>query len=38
VSLVKNGHIPGDAVAEHRGQLLAALRAGRERRRDEMAA
>lgn len=38
VSLVKNGHIPGDAVAEHRGQLLTALRAGRERRRAEMAA
>lgn len=38
VSLVRNGHLPGDAVAEYRGQLLASLRAGRERRRAEMAA
>lgn len=36
VSLVNNGHIPRDAVAECRGQLLTALRAGRERRRAEM--
>jgi len=36
VSLVKNGHIPRDAVAEHRGQLLTVMRAGRDRRRAEM--
>jgi hypothetical protein len=38
VSLVKNGHIPRDAVAEHRGQLLTVMRAGRDRRRAEMGA
>jgi hypothetical protein len=38
VSLVRNGHLPDNAVAEHRGQLLTALRAGRERRRAEMVA
>lgn len=38
VSLARHGHLPGDAVAEHRGQLLSALRAGRERRRAEIGA
>jgi DNA invertase Pin-like site-specific DNA recombinase len=34
--IVSHGHIPGDAIAEHRGQILTALHAGRERRRAEM--
>jgi hypothetical protein len=38
VSLARNGHLPGNTVAEYRSQLLTALRAGRERRRAEMAA
>lgn len=38
VSLADHGHIPGEAIASHRGQLLAALHAGRERRRAEMGA
>ncbi len=37
-SLVRNGHLPADAVVEHRGQLLMALRAGRQRRHAEMTA
>jgi hypothetical protein len=38
VSLVKNGHIPRGAVAEHRDQLLAVMSAGRDRRLAEMGA
>lgn len=37
-SLARNGHLPGDAVVEHRGQLLAGLRAARQRRYAEMTA
>jgi hypothetical protein len=37
-SLSSNGYLPDGAVAEHRGQILGALHAGRERRLAEMAA
>lgn len=37
-SLASNGYLPDGAVAEHRGQILTTLRAGRERRLAEMAA
>lgn len=35
-ALAKDGHLPADAVVEHRGQLLDALSAARRRRRVEM--
>jgi hypothetical protein len=35
-SLVSNGHLPDSALVEHRGQLLRALDAGRQRRQAEM--
>lgn len=37
-SLASNGHLPEGAVAEHRGEVLTVLQAGRERRLTEMAA
>ncbi|WP_043266438.1 hypothetical protein [Streptomyces sp. CT34] len=37
-SLVRNGHLRDGAMVEHRDQLLAALRIGRQRRQAEMAA
>jgi hypothetical protein len=36
VSLVRNGHVPAGAVAEHRSRLLDVLAAGRKRRLAEM--